>query len=322
MSARPPAGDYLRTQLIPYLGNKRTLLPALGSVFRELAQDRKDIRFLDPFAGSGSVSRLARTLGFRVEANDWEHYSYVLNDCWLALGAEDLDRAFGSAEGLRRELEELNALHPHAPGFRETTQGEPYMARWYAPRSTAEPVLGRERLFYTAENARFIDSVRATIEERYPERDPRSPGGIRRRIFLAALVLEAAVHANTSGVFKAYHRGFGGHGGDALKRILARMELEAPCLPDLPACGVSRMDASAFASRRPADIVYLDPPYNQHQYGSNYHILNTIVRWDRKPVPLDIGSDGELERKAGIPDEWKRTSSPFCRKREAAEAMR
>src|SRR5699024_9044904 len=30
----------------------------------------------------------------------------------------------------------------------------------------------------------------------------------------------------------------------------------------------------------PADLMYLDPPYNQHRYFTNYHIWETLVRWD------------------------------------------
>jgi adenine-specific DNA-methyltransferase len=28
------------------------------------------------------------------------------------------------------------------------------------------------------------------------------------------------------------------------------------------------------------DLAYLDPPYNQHRYFANYHIWETLVRWD------------------------------------------
>jgi adenine-specific DNA-methyltransferase len=29
------------------------------------------------------------------------------------------------------------------------------------------------------------------------------------------------------------------------------------------------------------DLAYLDPPYNQHRYFGNYHIWETLVRWDQ-----------------------------------------
>ena len=44
-----------------------------------------------------------------------------------------------------------------------------------------------------------------------------------------------------------------------------------------------RGDACALAGSGqlgPVDLAYLDPPYNQHRYDSNYHVWETIVAWD------------------------------------------
>lgn len=327
MSPKPPEprDPYLSAQLIPYLGNKRALLPHLARAFLELVEDfgpggAGRHSFLDAFAGTGSVSRLAKRLGFRVAANDWEPYSRAINECWLAMGPEDLKAAFpGGAEAA---FELWNRMHPGHPSYVGEAFGEPYLARWYAPERTEAPKLGRERLFYTAENARFIDSARNRLELEYPNPEPGSPAYHARIALLGAILLEAAVHSNTSGVFKAYHRGFGGHGKDALGRIMARMALEPPILSDGPGVELASTDAAAFLSGRSADIAYLDPPYNQHQYGSNYHLLNTICLWDRPPMPLELGPDGSLARKAGIPEAWRATSSPFCSRPSSKEALR
>ena len=69
---------------------------------------------------------------------------------------------------------------------------------------------------------------------------------------------------------------------------------------------------------RGIDIAYLDPPYNQHQYGSNYHLLNTIAKWDHIPAPLDLNSKGVLKEKAAIRHDWVNTKSDYCY-REIAE---
>lgn len=47
------------------------------------------------------------------------------------------------------------------------------------------------------------------------------------------------------------------------------------------------------------DITYIDPPYNQHPYGSNYFMLNTIIK-------NEIGSN--ISKVAGIPDDWNKSS--------------
>lgn len=309
---------YLRRQLIPYLGNKRSLLPDLKAVFLSLAEPGSTVRFLDAFSGSGAVARLARTLGYSVEANDWEPYSQALNRSWLVLTPARLEAAFGGAGKLRACFDAWNAMY-NDPGWLERCPA--YLARWYAPADTAHPDPDGERLFYTAENAAFLDAVRNRLDSEYPPNDDEGPVADARAALLGSALLEAAVHTNTSGVFKACHRGFGGHGHDALGRIMARMQLEAPAVPQASPGKVTGMDVTDFLRSRTADIAYLDPPYNQHQYGSNYHLLNTIVRWDCVPMPLVRNARGKLIGKGGIPDVWKRTSSPFCGKNTAKGAL-
>ena len=126
---------------------------------------------------------------------------------------------------------------------------------------------------------------------------------------------------NTSGVFKACHKGFGGHGRDALGRILAPIRLRLPELLDGPPAEAGCQEAADFARGRPADLCYLDPPYNQHQYGSNYHLLNTIALWDRPAVSGERRADGRLERKAGIREDWVRTRSAYCYRSSASAAL-
>jgi adenine-specific DNA-methyltransferase len=307
---------FLAEQLIAYIGNKRALLPFLHGVFSRLVPDPSRAGFVDPFAGSGAVSRLARAMGFSVSANDWELYSYVINSCHIGLGASDLDRLFRGNGGLRLALAELNSL----PSPRVEAR---YISRHYAPASTERADWRSERLFYTTENALAIDAMRERIEEMYPG-TPEEPAAWREKTaLLAPLLYEAATHTNTSGVFKACHRGFGGHGRDALTRIMARIRLEQPVLIDSAAPStVACLDARTFLSGRGADICYLDPPYSVHQYGSNYFMLNTIARWDRVPVSDERGADGRLLHKAGIRPDWVATRSAFCYRHTALAALR
>ena len=42
-----------------------------------------------------------------------------------------------------------------------------------------------------------------------------------------------------------------------------------------------RGDAMSLVDVVPhVDLAYLDPPYNQHRYFTNYHVWETLVRWD------------------------------------------
>lgn len=335
----PPVDHpYLTTQFIPYIGNKRALLPFLSSIFRRIQEGgsacgkrgsfspAKPLRFVDPFAGTGAVSRLARFLGWQVTAGDWEFFSWVVNHVYLTLSSRQGEGLFSDAPGgLAGILAELNALHPQK-NPREALFGpedpRAFISRFYAPRSTAEGDPARERLFYSAENALFLDRVRQTLEERYPGWDLPAPLLKKKALLTASLILEGGVHANTSGVFKAYHKGFGGHGRDALKRILGPMHLERPHLIDGAAgCRMERGPAEETVSLSSWDFCYLDPPYNGHQYGSNYHLLNTLALWDRPEAALDRDSRGVLVRKAGIRRDWVETRSDFCSPRRAGGAL-
>lgn len=342
---------YLTRQLIAYIGNKRALLPFLEPVFSELAGRAPVRRFVDPFAGSGAVSRLGKLMGYEVHAADLEHYAWVLNAATLETQAREaygdtahVDSANGDSSNggaparLFREDGGIDAAFArfHRIGARAAESGSDvspprgagsvgsggYIARHYAPARTDTADYRRERVFYTAENARYLDAVREAIELEYPGWDLAPERRREKFLLLAALLYEASRHANTSGVFKAYHKGFGGHGGDALGRIMSPMQLEVPPLVDGPDCTVAEEDATGFLTRTPADIVYLDPPYNSHQYGSNYFMLNTIARWDRPPVADERRADGSLTVKAGIRPDWRRTRSDFCSRSRAPEAFR
>ena len=258
-------------------------------------------------------------MGFPVAANDWEPYSFVINTCHLRLRPLDLDLLFQPHGGIDAVLADLNALPP-LPG------SQAYISRHYAPEDTDRADWLTERLFYTRENALVIDAVRQRIEEMYPAVPGQGDGNgaaLQKAALLAPLLYEAATHTNTSGVFKAFHRGFGGHGRDALGRILGRIRLSRPVLRDSPSSAeVACMDAAAFLAGRTGEICYLDPPYAVHQYGSNYFMLNTIALWDRLPVSQERNADGRLTHKAGIRPDWTRTRSPFCYRDTAAAAMK
>jgi adenine-specific DNA-methyltransferase len=189
------AGSYLTDQLIAYIGNKRALLPFLRDTFLGLPLDPARSVFLDPFAGSGAVSRLARAMGFRVSANDWEPYSFIINSCHLRLKPADLDAFFPSRGGIDAVFEELNALPP-------LPQSRAYISRFYAPRDTRKADWKTERLFYTTENALAIDAMRERIEELQPGMPEDPVDFLRKTALLAPLLYQAATHTNTSGVFK------------------------------------------------------------------------------------------------------------------------
>lgn len=311
---------FLTDQIIAYIGNKRKLLKLIYKAIESTGIEIKPgIKFFDVFAGSGVVSRFAKTLNFEVFTNDWESYSKVINSAYLSINKRDIDSLFGSEQQYKNLINEINNL----PDPKENDQ---YIAKYYAPKEDDINNVNYkvERLFYTRKNALAIDKIRNYIEENYPSNSKSEKTKKIRNLLIAQIIYEAATHTNTSGVFKACHKEFGGHGKDALTRILSPISLHEPVLIDSDyECHIYQQDANILAEElEDIDIAYLDPPYNQHQYGSNYHMLNTIAKWDKIPVPLEMNAKGELKEKAGIRHDWVNTRSPYCYKTEAEIAFK
>jgi adenine-specific DNA-methyltransferase len=306
--------DYLKRHLIAYIGNKRSLLSFLGELWLELLEGESPGRLLDPFAGSGAASRLARVLGFEVWANDWEHYAAIANQAHLCHSPEEAQELFAPWGGIEKVFNKMNQ-----EGRRGDKPEVPYFSQFYSPAATDHPRLGQERLFFTQENGRFLDHAREWVDQQFPQNPGDKDQEDRRALLISSLIYQASVHSNTNGVFKAYHKGFGGHGKDALSRILKPMEAQPPVLfPGRQVATVWSEDAKDFVMKGSAQIAYLDPPYNQHQYGSNYHILNSVALWDRPEADLRLNAQGKLVEKAGIRKDWKSLKSPYCQRAKAS----
>ena len=279
--------DYLSRQLITYIGNKRALLGQIGDavqqVKRRLGQDR--LRMLDAFSGSGVVSRLMKAHSSLLVSNDLEDYAAVINRCYLR------NRSTVDLAGITRIVDELNER------VEQASFSKGFIEEMYAPRDEAN-ITADDRVFYTVSNARRLDNYRRLIDDTPPD---------IRELLLASLLNKASVHANNAGVFKGFyknrHTGIGQYGGtssDALRRIRGRIELEPPILSRFE-CDylVCQQDANALARQlTDLDLAYIDPPYNQHPYGSNYFMLNLLLHY-RRPA--------RISRVSGIPKDWQRS---------------
>ena len=269
--------DFVFSQLIPYIGNKRKLLPLIQAAVEATGLDPQRSTFLDAFSGSTVVSRFAKRLGFQVTANDWEPYAEALAEAAIALNTPPT--YFGSTP-YATLLENLNSLPPL----------EGWITQHLCPSDDEHPDLDRERMFYMRRNGMQLDAVRERIAAWEADGLLSS---LQRAALLAPLLYQACWLSNTSGVFKGFHRGWGGQTRTALYRIQADFHLEPSLFFDNGRRNTaSRLDAQELAlqSQRgePFDIAYLDPPYNQHPYGSNYHVLNTLTLWDKPELPARI----------------------------------
>jgi adenine-specific DNA-methyltransferase len=278
---------YLTRQLITYIGNKRALLHFIGRGIEKIKArlNKKKLALFDVFSGSGIVARYFKSFSSFLAVNDLEKYSTVINQCYLS----NVDE---------RELKKIKKYYMEIINeLPEDKLEGGLIAGLYAPKDDRNIQPG-ERSFYTTRNAMYIDTVRKLIALVPPE---------MQKYFLAPLLSEASIHANTSGVFKSFYKDgktgagqFGGKNQDALLRIKGRIHLPFPVFSNFYAdTAVFNGDSNHIIHQTPeVDAAYLDPPYNQHPYGSNYFMLNLI---------LDYTRPKNISRISGIPGNWNRS---------------
>lgn len=307
---------FLQSQLITCLGNKRSLLDLVDEgvaiVKERLGRDRLDV--YDAFSGSGVVSRYFKRHARRLYSNDLESYARVASACYLVNRGDFPEREYEAAFAwMSAELGDDSCPGDLPAGGADhglAARGEGgIFSRLYAPRDDRDIKAG-ERVFYTRRNALYLDAARRMILDLPANLQP---------FFLGPLLSEASVHANTAGVFKGFYKDaatgigkFGGRKGDALSRILGDIKLERPVMSRCSCeAEVLQGDAAEIAAGLPdLDLAYLDPPYNQHPYGSNYFMLNLLVDYEEPEA---------ISRVSGIPRNWKR--SAYNRAGEAAAAL-
>ena len=291
--------EYLFHQLVPYLGNKRRLLHLILEALELTGtlQPRKGKSapiFADFFAGSGVVSRLARQNGYRVIANDWEPYSHALNHAVLSCVEAPEFKQLG---GYQAAIDYLNRL-PAVKGW---------VTHNLCPRDDDVYDPSRDRLFFKRRNGMRLDAMRQQIATWQAQGTIDS---VEMSALLSPLLYSASFVSNTSGVFKSFHHGWGGKTKTALERIDSLLLLSPNKFcevgdPNRPAAEMWCVDAQHLADQMTGfevDVAYLDPPYNQHAYSSNYHVLNALTMWDQ----VDLPSPDTKGFKSGIDRAWRK----------------
>lgn len=241
-----------------YIGSKYSLLDFIHAAISDVTGYRPgdDYIFADLFAGTGVVGASYRREGCTVISNDIQYYSYVLNK-YLIEGSESIDDAL---------LERLNAL--------DGTEG--FVFNNYCAGS------GSGRNYFTDENGKRCDAIRTELERL------RQQNLISEEVYfglLAGLINSIDKYANTASVYGAFLK--------HVKRT-AQRQFQLELLPRIegPRGMVYNEDINRLISKIHGDVLYLDPPYNERQYCSNYHVLETIARYDN---PVLKGKTGLRE---------------------------
>ncbi|MDO5747435.1 MAG: DNA adenine methylase [Actinomycetaceae bacterium] len=280
--------------MIKYLGSKRVLLPVLGT----LAQGAQVQTAWDLFCGTTRVSQEFKRRGIRVTANDLATYSYHLARCYI-----ETDIASVDLDELSDTIARLNAL-PGKEGYvtqvfcRESRYFQPkngmridairdcieqdYKQSWMYSLLLTSLMLAADRVDSTvgvqmAYLKKWAARSFNDLELRIPQ-IPEGPSGYALCEDANELTKHCA-DAKAAGVLQKKKSIDDASSSpqastDAQGRSLALFEKDNAVSGDTMRCSASVLHDN------PPDLVYMDPPYNQHKYFSNYHIWETLVRWD------------------------------------------
>ncbi len=257
--------------MIKYLGSKRRLVPVLTRI----CQASGATTALDLFTGTTRVAQAFKAQGVHVTAVDSARYAHAFARTYI-----ETDAAATDAAALRAAVTHLNAL-PGKPGY--VTETFSHQARFFQPH-----------------NAARIDAVRDAIDSEYAG-SPLFP------LLLTSLIEAADRVDSTTGVQMAYVKQWAprsakplelrvpellrGPGraiqGDAVE-LLANQSIQNGQTTRATRATSHRATRATRATRASRgapglghfDLAYLDPPYNQHRYFTNYHVWETLVAWD------------------------------------------
>lgn len=216
----------------------------LVPVLGKIANATGAMTVLDLFTGTTRVAQEFKRRGMYVTAVDTATYSDVLARCYISTDSTEVDK-----DELCEALRHLTSL-PRKRG---------YFTRAFCEQSR----------YFQPKNGTRVDAIRDCLAREYAN-SPLYP------ILLTSLMLAADRVDSTTGLQMAYLK-------EWAPRAFNDLDLSAPDL--LPGKGVSVLgDALQVVDDLPkVDLAYLDPPYNQHRYFTNYHVWETLVRWDAPP---------------------------------------
>ena len=271
-----------------YLGNKRKLIDGIELVVlevkRRLGHDK--IAILDGFAGSTVVARMFAKHASDLHINDIEFYSFIAANCFLRKPTPE------QQERVEAHLKRMNELEP-------TVQG--VITHGYAPQVTSN-IQPTDRCFFTHENAMRLDTWRKYIED-HVESDVRD-------WCMCPVLVEMSTHANTLGHFKAFMPNFEACGKRVQDPFFIRTPVWCPYECHVETHNESTNTLVEKFEPDSFDLVYFDPPYNEHDYSAFYFLLNVLAE---NKAPENVNA------RTGLPKE--RFKSAYNKLASAIEAM-
>ncbi|MDR2834731.1 MAG: DNA adenine methylase [Bacteroidales bacterium] len=278
-----------------FIGNKEKLLDKIYQIMVD--KNISGNSYFDFFAGTTSVSRFFKKKNYQVLSSDLLYFSFVLQKAYIANNQKfDFEKVIKTvnfhsvslfATPLQIIVEYLNQIQ-HKEGF---------IYQNYTPASS------ENRMYFSEENGLKIDAIRQQIE------DWKTKKLISENEYftlLACLIETVPFYANIAGIYAAFQKKWDPR---AVKKLVLRpIEIVINDKENF----VFNVDSTSLLDKVEADIFYLDPPYNQRQYAPNYHLLETIAKYDNP----------KIKGITGLRTSYENEKSKFCNATTALQELK
>lgn len=258
-----------------YIGNKTNLLKNINQVIKDNCDGNEKV-FCDLFSGTSSVARFFKNR-YKIISNDILYFSYVLQRATIT------NNEIPDFEKLKNKLNVENVLDYLETININRKKYKTFIYDNYSPNDNCE------RMYLTPENAKRIDYIRTTIEKWKKENLIKE----NEYFYLLATLIEGVPFvSNITGTYGAYLK-------DWDKRAFKKFEMiRLNVVNNNEENECYREDANELIKKVSGDILYIDPPYNSRQYLPNYHLLETIARYDEPKINGKTGIRTYTEEKS------------------------
>ncbi len=254
-----------------FIGNKENLIERIHQEMQ--SRNIAGNSFFDFFAGSVSVGKYFKRLGYQIFSSDLLYFSYVLQEAYIVSNTEPkfekllkkikIKSGLLITSPLMLVIEYLNQIKP-IKGF---------IYKNYTPSGTHKLI--QPRMYFSDENGKIIDAIRQQIED-WKMEDLLNES--EYFILLSCLIETVPFYANITGVFGAFQKKWDVR---ATKKLILR---PIEIIINKNKNHAFNDNSLNLIDKIEADIFYIDPPYNERQYAPNYHLLETIAKYDNPKI--------------------------------------
>lgn len=254
-----------------YIGNKENLLDKIYRVM--LSKNIHGSSFFDFFSGTANVGKYFKKLDYQVFSSDLLYFSYVLQRAYITNNEELHFKKLLSKLNFQSTSLYTSPLHIVVEYLNQIEPKTGFITQNYTPTETQH--LKIPRMYYSDENGKIIDAIRQQIEVWKTE---NLISENEYFVLLACLIETVPFYANISGVYAAFHKKWDAR---AVKKMILR---PIDLIVNNKENFAFNRNSVELLEDVETDIFYLDPPYNQRQYAPNYHLLETIAKYDNPKI--------------------------------------